>query len=286
MKRLILFAGVIFLLLPCGDVRAQILNAGFESWTNGNPDNWFTNNAPPAYTTVTQSSDAHSGTSALMGATVSFSSVILAPTVAAGTADQGFSISTRSSSITGYYKFTPVGGDSLYILVLMDKGGVGIGGGLLAIGATVAAYTQFTVPIAYTTGDTPDKISIQFSLRPGSTAYHAGTTYLIDDLALGAATSVSETNSPVPTVFNLTQNYPNPFNPSTNLEFTVPTDGRATLKVFNMLGQEVATLFNDNAAAGVRHQVQFNAANLASGIYFSQLEFAGKVQIRKMLLLK
>jgi len=87
-------------------------------------------------------------------------------------------------------------------------------------------------------------------------------------------------------VFELSQNFPNPFNPSTNIQFTVPTDGRATLKVFNTLGQEVATLFNDNASAGIYHQVQFNAANLASGIYFSQLEFAGKVQIKKMLLLK
>jgi len=89
-----------------------------------------------------------------------------------------------------------------------------------------------------------------------------------------------------PKVFELSQNFPNPFNPATNIQFTVPTDGRATLKVFNTLGQEVATLFNENATAGIYHQVQFNASNLASGIYFSQLEFAGNVQIKKMLLLK
>ncbi len=87
-------------------------------------------------------------------------------------------------------------------------------------------------------------------------------------------------------VFELAQNFPNPFNPSTSIQFTVPTDGRATLKVFNTLGQEVATLFNDNATAGIYHQVQFNGSNLASGIYFSRLEFNGKMQVRKMLLLK
>jgi Secretion system C-terminal sorting domain len=285
-KRLILFVALVLLLLPCAAVQAQILNAGFESWTNGNPDNWFTNNAPPAYTTVTQSSDAHSGTSALMGATVNFSSVILAPTVAAGTGDQGFSISTRSSSITGYYKFTPVGGDSLYISAVMYNASVGIGAGFIAIGANVSTYTQFILPIIYATGDTPNKLTLQFSLKPGGTTYHAGTTFLIDDISLGNATSVSEAASPLPTVFNLAQNYPNPFNPSTNIQFTVPAEGRATLKVFNMLGQEVATLFNDNAEAGIYHQVEFNASNLASGIYFSQLEFGGKMQMKKMLLLK
>jgi hypothetical protein len=66
----------------------------------------------------------------------------------------------------------------------------------------------------------------------------------------------------------------------------VPNDGRATLKVYNAIGQEVATLFNDDAAAGVIHQVQFNGSNLASGMYFSRLEFGGKMQMKKMMLVK
>lgn len=286
MKRSVLFAVLFFSLLPFSAVWAQILNGGFESWTNGNPDNWFTNNAAPLYTTVTKSSDAHSGSSALKGATVNYSSFILAPTIAAGTADVGFSVNARNSSITGYYKFTPVGGDSLYISAVLYNGTPGIGGGFIAIGATVTTYSQFTLPIIYTADGTPDKLMLQFALRPGGTTYHAGTTFLIDDVAYGSTTSVSENTSPVPTVFNLAQNYPNPFNPSTNIQFTVPTDGRATLKVFNALGQEVATLFKGEATAGIYHQVQFNAANLASGIYFSRLEFDGKMQMKKMLLLK
>jgi uncharacterized delta-60 repeat protein len=99
-----------------------------------------------------------------------------------------------------------------------------------------------------------------------------------------------------PKVFELSQNYPNPFNPTTNIEFTVPSNGRATLKIFNTLGQEVATLFNGEAEGGKYNQVQFNASSLAtgssskggyaSGVYFSRLEFDGKVQLKKMLLLK
>jgi len=57
-----------------------------------------------------------------------------------------------------------------------------------------------------------------------------------------------------PLLYNLYQNYPDPFNPSTMIQFTVPSDGRAILKVYNMLGQEVATLFDGIAEAGVNHQ--------------------------------
>ena len=90
----------------------------------------------------------------------------------------------------------------------------------------------------------------------------------------------------VPTYFSLSQNYPNPFNPSTIIQFTVPSNGHAVLKVFNVLGQEVVTLFEGEAAAGINHQVEFDASNLASGIYFSRLEFGGQMQVKKMLLLK
>ncbi len=105
-------------------------------------------------------------------------------------------------------------------------------------------------------------------------------------VSLGGSISRAQESPPIPHDFILKQNYPNPFNPSTIIQFTVPSSGHAVLKVSNVLGQEVATLFNDEAAAGVIHQVQFNGLNLASGIYFSRLEFDGKMQVKKMLLLK
>ncbi len=87
-------------------------------------------------------------------------------------------------------------------------------------------------------------------------------------------------------MFALSQNYPNPFNPSTTILFTVPSTGHATLKVLNTLGQDVATLFNGEAQAGIVNQVQFNASGLASGMYFSRLEQNGRTQMTKMSLLK
>ena len=89
-----------------------------------------------------------------------------------------------------------------------------------------------------------------------------------------------------PRTFSLLQNFPNPFNPTTTIEFTVPSDGRATLKVYNTIGQEVATLFNDVASAGEYHQAVFDASRFASGIYFARIEFAGQQMTKKMMVIK
>jgi len=98
--------------------------------------------------------------------------------------------------------------------------------------------------------------------------------------------AVQVTKGVAPKIFALEQNYPNPFNPTTTIEFTVPSNGRATLKIFNAIGQEIATLFNGEAESGKYHQVQFNANGFATGLYLSRLEFDGKVQLKKMMIVK
>jgi hypothetical protein len=89
-----------------------------------------------------------------------------------------------------------------------------------------------------------------------------------------------------PDKFVLAQNYPNPFNPSTVIEFVVPVSGHTTMKVYNVLGQEVATLFEGNAEAGKVNAARFDASNLPSGLYFYTLRNAGKIETKRMLLLK
>ncbi len=93
--------------------------------------------------------------------------------------------------------------------------------------------------------------------------------------------------------YTLYQNFPNPFNPSTTIRFTLPQEAFVTLKVYNIVGEEVATLVNNNLTQGM-HSVQFNASNLASGVYLYRLQVntpgtgsgAGFVQVKKMLLIK
>ena len=85
--------------------------------------------------------------------------------------------------------------------------------------------------------------------------------------------------------FRLQQNYPNPFNPSTSIEFTLPVQSNVELKVFNLLGQEVATLAHGILPAG-NHSVKFDATNLSTGVYLYRITAGSYVSTRKMLLLK
>jgi len=89
----------------------------------------------------------------------------------------------------------------------------------------------------------------------------------------------------IPVAFSLSQNYPNPFNPTTNIKYSLPEDSKVKLTVFNLIGQEVVTLVNETQKAGYQ-SVQFNAANLPSGVYFYRID-AGKFNaVKKMVLIK
>ena len=85
----------------------------------------------------------------------------------------------------------------------------------------------------------------------------------------------------------LYQNYPNPFNPSTNIKFELPEAffGNVTLKIYDMVGREVATLLNESMSEGI-HEVTWNAANFASGVYFTKLIANDKVEVKRMILIK
>jgi hypothetical protein len=96
--------------------------------------------------------------------------------------------------------------------------------------------------------------------------------------------SVDE-DTPLPEELALLQNYPNPFNAQTTISFDLPYGGNASLTIYNILGQEVATLLNESISAG-RHDVLWNAADLPSGLYFARLDYGGKTRNIKMLLLK
>lgn len=97
--------------------------------------------------------------------------------------------------------------------------------------------------------------------------------------------SVQEAESDVPAEFELEPNYPNPFNPKTIVSYQIPGEGLVMLRVYNLLGQEVATLVNGNVRAG-RHSVTFDASHLSSGMYIYTLQFGGKVASRAMVLMK
>jgi len=101
---------------------------------------------------------------------------------------------------------------------------------------------------------------------------------------IGNITDVEDIDG-VPSEFSLSQNYPNPFNPSTTIDFSIVERGLVKLKVFNLLGQEVALLVNEEKTAG-HYNVDFNASQLASGIYVYQLQTNSFTATKKMILMK
>ena len=89
----------------------------------------------------------------------------------------------------------------------------------------------------------------------------------------------------LPVAFTLAQNYPNPFNPGTKIKYSVPQSSNVVIKVFDVLGNEIETLINEEKPVGT-YELNWNAANLLSGVYFYRLQAGDFVQTRKMLLLK
>jgi len=85
--------------------------------------------------------------------------------------------------------------------------------------------------------------------------------------------------------YSLQQNYPNPFNPSTNIRYSIPQSSKATIKIFDVLGNEIETLVNEEKPAG-EYEVKFGGRGLSSGIYFYQLKAGSFIQTKKMILLR
>lgn len=123
-----------------------------------------------------------------------------------------------------------------------------------------------------------------FSPPDGPNSFTTNSPYSID-VDAGGVTSVIEISGTVPSEYSLEQNYPNPFNPTTNINFSISTSEFVTMKIYNALGQEVATVVNEFLNAG-SYNVNFNAEYLASGMYIYKITTNSFVSTKKMLLLK
>jgi len=143
--------------------------------------------------------------------------------------------------------------------------------GLIGTGTQVSTLVRFTAQntTAITLGST-------------NTSALRGIGIRLDSLGqLGTEIRTAST----PKEYQLNQNYPNPFNPTTVIEFAIPTTETVSLKIYDVLGREVATLLNERRNAGV-HRINFNATNLSSGTYFYRLQAGTFTQTKKMILVK
>jgi hypothetical protein len=270
---------LLFLFSSSSFLFAQIPNAGFENWTNGNPDDWFAFNAPGLWITITQSSESHSGSSAAKLEIVNSGLGPLFPILSSV-----FPISQNYGSLKGYYKFSPINEDQFFdIAIITYKNSNFLGSGFWGTNVAASSYTQFEVPITST--EIPDSVFIEFIITDTSESGEGiGANAIIDDLSFGGPVEVKDVNE-IPIKYSLKQNYPNPFNPSTTIEFSIPEESFIELKVYDVLGREVAELVNENKPVGT-YKVNFNASNLTSGIYIAKLTAGDFTQSFKMTLMK
>ena len=134
-----------------------------------------------------------------------------------------------------------------------------------------------------------DTLLIRFRLF--SDQYTSGWGWSIDNLIIQDQFVGVNENENIPLKFKLSQNYPNPFNPSTKISFSLPTESKVKLQIFNSLGEVITTLVNETNSAGI-HEVNWNASNLASGVYLYRIH-AESINssekfnsVKKMLLIK
>jgi Secretion system C-terminal sorting domain len=278
-------AALVLLALPI-TLCAQIPNAGFETWA-GSPDlvpaGWVVNFGTTGLNAVTRSATAHAGSFSAQGTVVSFGPFGGLPPFLTST----FPYGQRPGSLTGYYQFAPVGGDSLLVAVWLfgQNSAVTYAVGSFSTGATVNQWTQFTASLHYANGTTPDSAYVQVTIDNPTNTVNIGSSFLIDDLSFVGTPSDVNDRVVRPRSFSLEQNYPNPFNPSTTIEFSVPAREVTTIRVFDLLGREVSTLVNGVKEAG-SYTVQFEGSGLPTGVYFCRMQAGEFVQTRRLVLVK
>ncbi len=160
---------------------------------------------------------------------------------------------------------------------------------VLYAGLDVGAFVSFNLGLSWDVlGDGLPMVSVyDMKIHPTENYLAIGThgrsMYKID---LNKVVSINSDQSNIPSSFSLEQNYPNPFNPSTSIEYSVPSNEHVSLKIFDVLGNEIQTLVNEQKSAG-NYKVNFTASNLSSGVYLYRLKTSsGIIMTKKLVLLK
>jgi poly(3-hydroxybutyrate) depolymerase len=158
---------------------------------------------------------------------------------------------------------------------------------------TISSFDEVDLLDADTSGQLKPSWGIFFVAMAGDTLPLPGSIFQVKTLKPLTTADIYEFNAalnsvayvPAPSHFSLDQNYPNPFNPTTTISFSLPAARPVTLKIYDILGQEVATLIQEVLVSG-RHVVRWNASGLASGVYFYRLQAGEFTQTKRLLLLK
>ena len=276
---------------------AQILNPSFENWNSGEPDNWLTYNIPTIATTATQTSDSYAGSSSIQLEIINFNGIPWPTFLQAmndGDTPLGHPVSAKYNKMKGYFKLDLKGTAQFTVAVSMldETQTQYVGGGEIIINQSAANWTMFEVPIEYYIEQVPSYMWIYFILADSTgndDISSIGSVVKIDNLTADGTTEV-EVNGNAPLVYSLNQNYPNPFNPTTTIKYSIADNNTGDIQdvnlvVFDVLGSKVATLVNETQQPG-NYEVNFDASNIPSGVYFYRIQAGKFIDTKKMILLR
>jgi len=302
---------IIFVIFMVVQANAQIPNSSFENWRIvGNfiePTSWYSFysllDSSGSYCPVTRSTDHYPFTVGSYSVRIANDTAIwnsgVIPDCYLG---WGVLTSTKSNdkplfpvlghpqSLCGYYKFLPENSDTMNINIYLYKNGMEIANGHLKSDVLTSEWKPFQIIFSDTLYIDVDSARVLFSSsnepKDGSKGPLGNSILYIDNLSFdNLITQVPITPIEIPNTFYMTQNYPNPFNPITKIKYSVPQLSQVQIKVFDVLGNEITTLVNEEKASG-SYEVKFNASELSSGIYFYELRAGSFFETKKMLLLK
>lgn len=251
--------------LMAGGLFAQIPNPSFETWTSGNPDGWLTTNVVGTYTPVTQSSDAHAGTSAARGEVVDFFGSAVPPLLYVANGAGGFPVTQDYTNLTGWYKASVLNNDIVQITIAAyDASNNPIGGGS-DLFASTSTYQQFDVPI-FTNGTPTASYQIFFSISDtsGATDGTVGSFYIVDELELTNTTGLNDKPE-----LDRMKVFPNPANaflfyvPSANMR------GQVQAQLLDLQGKSVYAEQFETTATPQARRIELNG--IAAGFYLLRL---------------
>ena len=265
----LLFAAILSVVLPAA---GQVPNGGFESWTNGSPNNWLCTNIPTVVANVTQATPAYSGSTAVKGEVINFSGSPYSPLLASTDAmANGFAVSQSYANFSFYYKMNITGTATFEAsLTFYDSGGgwVASSGGIFTAGTT-GSYTLANFPINYGSFNPPAECVIIFAIHDTvAPDPPIGNYFIVDDVTLSGIAGVDENTAGK---YSATT-YPNPATDFISIRLEHALNNNAEITVYDVMGKTVKKFFSAEGSP-----IRFPVTELPRGIYTVRIA-SGKQQ--------
>lgn len=279
MKKNLLFAIAV---CSAAALHAQnpVPNPGFENWTAGNPDQWYTTNVGGGFDPITQTTPPYSGSLAAKGEVIQspIGSLIPYLTSTDATGTTGFPVTQAYAALNFYYKTYITGSSVFYAIVGMnDMNQTTIGVGAQVYTSAVSSYTLATVPIFYSAFNVADCI-ISFTLSDTVSSPAIGNYFVVDEVSLSGTAGIQDIK---PLIFSIEKIQPNPVSHYSQVYYSLHTNTDLKFSVYDITGRVVKEIVLNDETAG-RHKMDLNVSDLPSGIYMVRMAAGSNMHTIRM----